>query len=137
MVANPLKRYVSLPTAPASSDYNSQKPQPRALRTRGITGRFLIRDCVCVLRQSGGWGRGWGGGGVAEKSSENPRGLNRIVRNYNSRRAPGLGRGGRHRESARWGSGRALRLLGCLKILLLSRNCPKPSRVSGTCPRGR
>lgn len=36
--------YVSLPTEPAPSDYNSQKTPFAARRTRGITGHFLIRE---------------------------------------------------------------------------------------------
>lgn len=48
---DPQKGYVSLPTVPASDDYNSQKHPSTGRRTRGITGRFLIRECSGVDRE--------------------------------------------------------------------------------------
>ncbi|KAK2115694.1 hypothetical protein P7K49_006320 [Saguinus oedipus] len=47
-VADPTESNVSLPTALAQTDYNSQKPPPAVWRLRGSTGRFLIRKSAEV-----------------------------------------------------------------------------------------
>ncbi|XP_076992906.1 uncharacterized protein LOC143663210 [Tamandua tetradactyla] len=43
-VADLTESYVSLPTGPAPSDYNSQKSRPTAHSMRGSRGSFLIRQ---------------------------------------------------------------------------------------------